>query len=138
MRFAGVRARLVNGKLGGEVGDLFADALLDFGVANVGENVGNPAGDLLHLRFAHAPGGDGRAAEADATGFHGRQRVEGNGVFVDGDAGAIECFFGVGAGDAARMDFDQEEVIVGTAADDAESALGYRRGHGFGVGNDLF
>src|SRR5690349_24512144 len=105
MRFAGRHAGRVNGKLRGQVGDLSAHALFNFGVANVREDIGDPAGDLRHFGFAHATSGDRRASEADAAGFHGRERVEGNGVFVHGNAGAVEGFFGVGTGDVAGVDF---------------------------------
>src|SRR6266849_3005261 len=114
-------AGLVYGEASGQFRNLFADALLDFGVADVGEDFGDPGGDLLHLRFVHAARGHGRAAEADAAALHGGQGIERNGILVYGDAGAIEGFFGVGAGDAAGMDLDQEEVIVRAAGDDTES-----------------
>src|SRR6266851_7079769 len=99
-------AGFVNREAGSQFGNLFADALLDFGVADAGEDFGDPGGDLLHLRFAHAARGHGRAAEADAAALHGGQGIEGNGILVYGDAGAIEGFFGVSAGDAAGVNFD--------------------------------
>ena len=109
----------INGEFGGELSNLFANALLDFGVADVGENLGDPAADLLHLRFAHATCCDGRAAQANSATFHGGQRIEGNRVFVYGDAGAVESFFGVRSGDAAGVDFNQKQMVVRAAGDDA-------------------
>src|SRR5256886_4404875 len=127
----------INGEFGGELSNLFANALLDVGVADVGEDLGDPAADLLHLRFAHATCGDGRTAQANSATLHGGQRIEGNRVFVYGDAGAVESFFGVRSGDAAGVDFDQKQMVVRAAGDDAEAVLGDGGCHGFGVGNDL-
>ncbi len=118
-------------------GDLFADALLDLGIADIGENFRDPGADLLHLGFAHAAGGDGRAAQADSAAFHWGQRIERNGILVYGDAGAVEGFFGVRSGDAAGVDFDQKQMVVRAAGDDAESLLGNGGGHSLGVGHNL-
>ena len=41
------------------------------------------------------------------------------------------------SGDSARMNFEQEKMIVRAAADDAEAALRQSRSEGFGVGDDL-
>jgi len=133
----GADAGFVNGEFGGDVGDLSADALFGCGVADVGEDVGDPGTELFHFGFAHAARGDGGSAEANAAAFHGRKRIEGNGIFVDGDAGAVESFFGVAAGDVAGVDFDEEKVIVGAAGNNAEAMLGDGNGESFGVGDDL-
>ena len=63
----------------------------------------NESGDDLHLRLLHAPGGQGRAAEADTAGGAGRPLVEGDGVLVDGDAGLIQGLFRLPAGKAGGM-----------------------------------
>src|SRR5205807_7794371 len=96
---AAAEAGFIDREFGGELSNLFANALLDFGVADVGENLGDPDADLLHFRFAHATCGDGRTAQADSATLHGGQRIEGNRVFVYGDAGAVESFFSVRSGD---------------------------------------
>ncbi len=134
---AGSDARFVNREASGQFGDLFADALFGLGVTQIGEDFGNPRADLVHLGLAHAAGGDGRSTEADASGLHRRQGIKGDGVLVDGDAGAIESFFGIRASDAARMHVNEEKVIVGTAGDDAESQVGEGSGEGLGVDGDL-
>src|SRR6266850_7549359 len=103
---AAFHAGFVNGEASGQFRNLFAHALFDFGVADVGEDFGDPGGDLLHLRFAHAARSHGGAAEADAAALHGGQGIEGNGIFVYGDARAIEGLFGIGAGDAAGVNFN--------------------------------
>ena len=116
-------AGFVNGKLGGQIGYLFADFLFDRGVTDVAEDFGDPGADQLHLGFFHATRGDGRTAQANAARLHRGERIERNGIFVDGDARAIESFFRVASGDAARMDFDQEEMIIRAPGDDAEARL---------------
>ena len=131
-------ARFVDGEFRGKLRHLRTNLLFEFGITDVREHVGDPVADFFHFRLAHAACGDGRAAEANAACFHRGQWIEGNGILVHGDAGAVERFFGVGAGDAARMNFDEKKMIVGAAGDDAESALSNGRGHGFGVGDDLF
>src|SRR5271163_4334913 len=75
--YASLDATFIDGKPGGQFRDLFAGGLLDCGVAEVLEDVGDPAGDLLHFGLAHAAGGYRGAAQADATAFHGWQWVEG-------------------------------------------------------------
>ena len=93
--FAALHTRLINWKSSGKFSNLFADALLDFGIANVGQNVGDPVADLLHLPFAHPTGGHRGAAQADSPTFHGRQGIERNGILVHGDARAVQSLFGV-------------------------------------------
>jgi len=107
-RWPAAEARFINGEFRGKVGDLFAHVLLDFGVADVGEDFCDPGADLLHLWLAHPACGYRRAAEADAAALHGREGIERNRVFVHGNAGAVESFFGIRSGDAARVDFDEK------------------------------
>src|SRR5436853_2844534 len=118
---AAAEAGFRDGEFRGKFGDLLADALLDFGVPDIGENFHDPDADLLHFRLAHAARGDGRAAEADSAALHGGQRIEGNGVLIYGDAGAVESFLGIASSDAAGVHFDQEQVIVRAACDDSEA-----------------
>src|SRR6266478_2382078 len=106
-----LHAGFVNGEAGGQFRNLLADALLDFGVADVGEDFGDPGGDLLHLRFAHAARGHRRAAEADAATLHGRQGIEGNGILVYGDASAVEGLFGITGTDAEKA-LDRAGITV--------------------------
>ena len=70
--FPALQARFINRESCGKFSNLFADALLDFGIANVGQNVGDPASELLHLPFAHPTGGHRGAAQADSPTFHRR------------------------------------------------------------------
>jgi len=112
MQFAELDARLIDWKPCGKLGHLLADALFDFRIANVRKDLGDPAANLFHFRFAHAARRDGWAAQADAARFHRWQRVKRNRIFVHGEAGAVQSFFRVGTGDAARVHFDQEQVVV--------------------------
>src|SRR5437588_12337575 len=137
MRFNERKASVVYSESGRKVGDLLADALLDFRIADVGKDIGDPAANQFHLRLAHAARSNGGAAETYAARFHRRQRVEGDRVFVYSDAGAVEGLFRVRAGDAAGMHFNQEQMIVGTATDDAESSFHDGRGHRFRVRDHL-
>ncbi len=121
----------------GESGDLGADAAEAGGVGAVVEGLDDPLGDRAHFGFAHAAGGEGRSANADARRLHGGVGVVGNGVFVDGNAGFTEGVFGFGAEDATLKDVDEEDVGVGAAGDDAEAARGELFGEDFGVRDDL-
>src|SRR5690242_12035858 len=82
MGLPAVHPRLIDRELRGKVGYLFAHTLLHFCVADICEDIGDPAADLFHLGFAHAARGDGWAAQTDAASLHGRKRVEGNRIFV--------------------------------------------------------
>ena len=55
--------------------------------------------NLLDVLLLEATSGDGRRADADAAGLHWATSIEGNAVFVDGDAGLIESVRGLGAGE---------------------------------------
>ena len=89
---------LGNGIGGGEC-DHFLAYLFDEGlVAGVHDDARDQVGNLLHFGFLHAAGGDGGRSDANAGGHEGTFGVEGNGVFIDGDGGAVECGGGVFAG----------------------------------------
>jgi len=72
------RRGLVNWNLAGQFGDLFADALLDLGIADIGENFRDPGADLLHLGFAHAAGVTEGLPRRIPPPFIGGQRIERN------------------------------------------------------------
>src|SRR4029079_2922305 len=82
-------------------------------------------------------GGDGGGADADAAGLEDGEGVEGDAVFVDGDAGFIEDFLGDLAVEVFRPEVDEHEVVIGAAGDDAVAVLGEAGGEGFGVDDDL-
>src|SRR4051812_28099166 len=86
----GVDFPVVQREAGGQGADLLADGGNRLLVANMREHLGDQAADLLHLRLAEAARGDRRRAEPDTARIHRRVRVEGDGVFVYGDARAIE------------------------------------------------
>src|SRR5436305_8432799 len=89
----GVYFPVVKREPGGQRADLLADRGDRLLVADVGEHLGNEGADLLHFGLAEAARGHGGRAETDAAGIQGRVRVEGDGVFVDGDARAVERLF---------------------------------------------
>ena len=103
----------------------------------MGEDIGNPSADLVHFRLAHPARGHRRAAEANSAGLERRERVERNGVLVDGDACTVQSQLGVATGEPAGVQLDEEQMIVGAAADDAKAMFGNGRGQGSGVDHDL-
>src|SRR5690349_3944569 len=74
------------------------------------ENVRDHVADVAELRLAEAAGRARWRADADAAGFHRRQRVERNAVLVAGDARMLETLVGILAGEAERPEIDQREV----------------------------
>ncbi len=97
----------------------------------------DPGGDLGHLGFFHAAGGDGRGADADAAAEGDLLGVEGDAVFVHGDGGLVEGLAGDFAVEAFRAQIDEHEVIIRAAADDAVAEGHERGGEGLGVFDDL-
>lgn len=128
---------LVERELFCEIGDLEANVLKGCGVVAVFEGGDDPLGDLTHLVRAHAAGGEGRGADADAAGLHGRVGVVGDGIFVDGDAGFAEGVFGLGAEHTFLEYVDEQDVGVGAAGDDAQALLRQLRCEELGIGDDL-
>ena len=70
---------------------MLGDVGLDIGIAEVVEDVADPAGQGHALRNLEAAGGDGRGADAQARGDGRRTRVEGDGVAVDGEHRALDA-----------------------------------------------
>src|SRR6185437_4737335 len=107
-------------------------------VGAVIESFDNPAANDAHFFFAHAASGERGRAHANAAGLHGRIDIERDGVFIDGDTGLSESFFGLAAEHAFDEDIDQHQVSVGAAGNDA-IAFGHEGfGERLGVGDDLF
>src|SRR5207253_8128281 len=63
--------------------------------------------------------------------------VEGNGIFVDGDSGTIEPYFGGAASDPSGVNFYEKKMIVGASGDDVKAVFGDCGCEGFGVFRDL-
>src|ERR1700686_3933772 len=120
----------VNREAPGELRHLLPHALFRDGIADMPQYLGDPFADLLHFRFVHATRGYRRAAQADSPGFHWRQRVKRNSVLVYGDARAVQSFFRIATGQAARMKLDQKKMVVRSSGHDAESLLRHRACHG--------
>src|SRR5262249_55419057 len=127
----------VDGEFRGKLRYLRANLLFDFGVADVRDDVGDPVADLFHFRLTHSASGDRRSTEANTTRFHWGQGIERDRILVDGDARSVEGPFRIAAGNAARVNFDQKQMIICAAGDDAETALGDSCSHGFRICDDL-
>ncbi len=91
----------------------------------------------VHLGLAHAAGGHRRRADADAARDHRRILIERNRVLVDRDAGLAERRLGHLARDAFREHVHEHQVVVGAAADEAESRSDQRAREPLRVGHDL-
>ena len=75
----------------------------------------------VHLRLAHAAAGDRRRADADAARDHRRVLIEGIAFLLTVMPGLAERRLGDLAGEPAREDVDEHQVIVGAAADQPEA-----------------
>ena len=95
------------------------------------------AGDVVHLVFLHAAGGEGWAAQTHTGGLEGRVGVEGDAVLVGGHAGPLEAGFGLVAQHAVVAEVHQEKVVVRAAADDAPAAILQALGQGLSVADHL-
>ncbi len=69
----------------------------------------------------HAPGGDRRGADPDAAGDEGAFRVEGDGVFVDGDPDLVQQPLRLLAGQTQVADIDQNQMVVRAAGNQVET-----------------
>ncbi len=89
--------------------------------------------------LAHATGGTGRAAQAEAAGLEGAAGFARNRIPVGGDIGTIEgdlsgfpCEVGV-----ASAEVDEDQVVIGAAAGELVAALKEGLGEGLGIGLNL-
>ena len=101
------------------------------------EDFEDPGTDLFHFVFFHAPGGEGGGSDADAAGIERFALIVGDHVFVDGDAGLVECFFGDFAGEVNRGDVAEHEVVVGSTRSELDAACHQGLGEGSRIGDDL-
>src|SRR6185436_20282734 len=76
-------------------------------VLNVEENFTDHVGDGGHFRLFHAAGCHCGSPKTDATGLEGRASLEGNGVFVDGDASFVKGSLAVFASETLGADIDE-------------------------------
>ena len=89
-------------------------------------------GHLLHLRFVHTQRGRPRRPESDPRRGRRRQRVERDGVLVQGDSDPLARLLRVRAGHADRLEVDQRKMRIGAAGDQPETFLGQAIGQGAG------
>ena len=112
------------GEAAGEGAHFFADGGDGCGIGGMAEGLVQVVADFHHLFLHHAAGGDGGGADADAAAFEDGDGIEGDGVFVRGDAGVVEQLLGVFAGEVVRTQVDEHEVVIGAAADEAVAVVG--------------
>src|SRR6185295_14727438 len=124
-------------KFGGKIRHFGANAILHRGIAEMTKNFADPSSDAFHLWFAHSARGYGGTAHADAARRHRRRGIEWDGILVNGDACAIERRLRVLPRQAARIQVNHEQVIVGAAGNDAKALPGNSRRQRASVGHYL-
>ncbi len=102
-------------------------------IQSLGEERPYPA----HLVFAHAAGGDGGSANADATRAEGLARVVGDGVVVADDPRPVQRLGGLLSDDLFVREVHQDQMGVGAAGDEVEAPLQELRRQHLGVEYDL-
>lgn len=98
----------------------------------------DPLGDLVHLGFFHAAGGDGGGTQAEAAGVEGAGGVAGDAVIVGLDVRPVERLGQGLAGQVFVAQVDEHQVVVGPAGDEVESVAHQLFGQAGGVLYDLF
>jgi len=108
----------------------------------------NETGDLTHLEFFHASGGQPRCAETDARGVEGFAGVVGHHVAVAGDPSGTEGRFDLFAAQVfvlhvagARFDpvgqFHDQQVVIGAPTDQGIAQIQEFGGEGLGIFDGL-
>lgn len=131
------RGRLRDGVSACQVCDFAGDGGDKFFIGGAFEDAADPMSDLLHIAFFHTAGGDGGGTDSDTGSDEGLLLIEGDGIFVYGDAGFIEGGGGVFSGDTDGGEVCAHEVVIGTAGDDTDILAFEGGGEGLGVGDDL-
>mgnify|MGYP006889139753 CR=1 FL=1 len=72
------------------------------------------AGNLTHIAFHQASGGNGRGADADAGGNKGASGVIGNGIFIQCNAYLITAVLKLFSGNIQTAQVNQHQMIVRT------------------------
>ena len=92
---------------------------------------------LAHFRLLHTPGSQGGGAQTNAAGDLGRSLVKGDAVFVYGDAGCVQSFLGILAGEAGFRKVHEEEMIIRPTRDQLVTQAEKFGGQGTGIKEDL-
>ena len=102
-------------KSSGKFAHFFADSVKGGFVGAILQGFRHQIGNLEHFFFFHCARGDSWCADADTARFERRAGVERDGVFVDGDPGAIENFLSFFAVEVLGAKIDKHQMIVGAA-----------------------
>src|SRR4029453_3095612 len=85
----------------------------------------------------HAAHCRGRSADADSAGDSRRTFVKGHGVAIHSDLHLGPTLFGLLAGPLSRAEVELQEMRVGAAGEDVETAVDQRLGEGVRVAAHL-
>ena len=107
-----------------EPGGELADPLFHLGkildIFEIEHDLADHVGDGSHFRFFHPARGDGGGAEADSAGLEWGAGLKWNCVLIGGDAGLVQGGLAFFAGQTARADINQHQMIIRTATDETE------------------
>ena len=93
--------------------------------------------DDLHLFHAHAAGRSGRGAQTNAGGDERAALLTRNGVLVGGDVNRIQTRLQILAGALLVGQINEQQVIVGTAGNQLDTARLQLCSHSLGILDDL-
>src|SRR6266542_1043668 len=130
--YASIGYPRIDGEAAHQLSDRLPGALLDRPVLRLPEHVPDDAGDLLHLGLVHPDGGGSWGPDPDARRLGRRERVERDGVLVQGDPHLLTRRLGLGPGHPQRLEVDQREVGVRTAGHQAQALMRQARCQGPG------
>lgn len=116
---------------------LFANLFDDRFVVDILSDLLNHAGYFPGLSFFHAPCGDRRRADSQATGIGRRGRIVRDAIVVGHDACPVQRLCEFFAGDILISQVDEDQVIIRAAGHEIEAVFEQHLGQGLGVPDDL-
>ncbi len=110
------------------------------GIGGGTENLIDGIGNLDHFGLPHSPRCNGGCTKPDAAGLKGTAGFAGDGVFVGRDVGGVEGVLGDFPGQIriGTAQVNQDEMVIGSAADKTVSPREEGIGEGGRVANNLF
>ena len=91
---SGFRGDAWDREVPGELSDFLADVFECCGVIVNFQGLQDPVCDLFHFVLFHAASGECGGTDANSAGVEWFAGIVWDHVFIDGDAGVIECVFG--------------------------------------------